>query len=221
MALNPDEVEAAVVDAFALDLDMHDARVLTPRQQVRRKRILDATVEAASRGGYALVHMREIADSAEVSMATVYHYFPSKIHLLVSALTEELAAFDQHLHSGLDRVPGAFDRLRLAVVSLINAMQRSDRITEALTHAYAASCIGATPQAQRVHDQTTRMFAGLMHGDQPADDTHHQISEILSDVWTSEILALVQERTTFTDLRRQMLIAIELMERGFCSPVLT
>ncbi|OBG88728.1 hypothetical protein A5699_16265 [Mycobacterium sp. E802] len=194
---------------------------LTPRQQSRRRRILHAAVNAASTGGYALVHMREIADNAEVSMATIYHYFPSKIHLLVSALTEELAAFDKHLHDGLDRVPGAFDRLRLAVVSLINAMQRSDRITEALTHAYAASCVGATPDAQRVHDQTTRMFAGLMHGGEPADENHHEVSEILADVWTSEILALVQERTTFADLRRQMLMTIDLLERGFCSPVLT
>ena len=58
-------------------------------QRERRKRILDATIGLASQGGFDAVQMRAVADRAEVALGTLYRYFPSKIHLLVSALGRE------------------------------------------------------------------------------------------------------------------------------------
>ena len=55
-------------------------------QRERRKRILDATMAIASKGGYEAVQMRAVADRADVAVGTLYRYFPSKVHLLVSAL---------------------------------------------------------------------------------------------------------------------------------------
>ena len=54
-------------------------------QRERRKRILDATMAIASKGGYEAVQMRAVADRADVAVGTLYRYFPSKVHLLVSA----------------------------------------------------------------------------------------------------------------------------------------
>ena len=53
-------------------------------QRDRRKRILDATLALASKGGYDAVQMRAVAQKADVALGTLYRYFPSKIHLLVS-----------------------------------------------------------------------------------------------------------------------------------------
>ena len=61
-------------------------------QRERRKRILDATMAIASKGGYEAVQMRAVADRADVAVGTLYRYFPSKVHLLVSALGRESAA---------------------------------------------------------------------------------------------------------------------------------
>ena len=62
-------------------------------QRERRKRILDATLAIASKGGYEAVQMRAVAERADVAVGTLYRYFPSKIHLLVSALTREFQEF--------------------------------------------------------------------------------------------------------------------------------
>src|SRR5260221_5153792 len=59
-------------------------------QRERRKRILDGTLALASKGGYDAVQMRTVADRADVALGTLYRYFPSKIHLLVSAMAREL-----------------------------------------------------------------------------------------------------------------------------------
>src|ERR1700685_4803823 len=70
-------------------------------QRERRKRILDATLALASKGGYDAVQMRTVAERADVALGTLYRYFPSKIHLLVSALIREL----ERTQEKLDRRP--------------------------------------------------------------------------------------------------------------------
>src|SRR5260370_26974249 len=73
-------------------------------QRDRRKRILDATLGLAAKGGYEAVQMRAVAERADVALGTLYRYFPSKIHLLVSALAREF----ERAKEKLDRkqIPG-------------------------------------------------------------------------------------------------------------------
>ena len=66
-------------------------------QRDRHRRILDATLALASRGGYEAVQMRTVAERADVALGTLYRYFPSKIHLLVSALARELERYQERL----------------------------------------------------------------------------------------------------------------------------
>jgi TetR/AcrR family transcriptional regulator, cholesterol catabolism regulator len=47
-------------------------------QRERRKRILDATLAIASKGGYEAVQMRAVAERADVAVGTLYRYFPSR-----------------------------------------------------------------------------------------------------------------------------------------------
>src|SRR5271165_3086359 len=88
-----------------------DAELGSVAQRERRKRILDATLALASKGGYEAVQMRTVAERADVALGTLYRYFPSKIHLLVSGLARE---FEQTKEK-LDRrpVPGdsPYDRV--------------------------------------------------------------------------------------------------------------
>src|ERR671919_2791711 len=80
-------------------------------QRERRKRIVDATIALASKGGFDAVQMRAVADRPDVALGTLYRYFPSKIHLLVSALAQEF----ERAQSKLDRtmIPGdtPYDRV--------------------------------------------------------------------------------------------------------------
>src|SRR5262250_3313793 len=98
-------------------------------QRERRKRILDATLALASKGGYDAVQMRAVAERADVALGTLYRYFPSKIHLLVSALTLKL-----------DRrpIPGdtPYERMMYVLSRVTRTMQREPLLTEAMTRAF-------------------------------------------------------------------------------------
>ena len=69
-----------------------EAELGSAAQRERRKRILDATLALASKGGYEAVQMRTVAERADVALGTLYRYFPSKIHLLVSGLAQRVRA---------------------------------------------------------------------------------------------------------------------------------
>lgn len=219
MVLSPDDVRAEL----SLQISVEGSRrvdALTESQLQRRQAIVDSAVEAAAVGGFHDVHMRDIAEIAGISMSTLYHYFPSKVHLLATALGNELSQFDEYLDRNLGGTLGAFARLRVVVDSLIDAMERSNRITEALTHAYVASFITASAEAQAVHDQTSQLFAQAMSKDSPSS-TYLECATLLADVWTSEILALVQERRDFADIRHILGTTIDLLHRSLSTPTAT
>src|SRR5919107_5564491 len=108
----------------------------TEAQRERRTRILDAAIALASSGGFEAVQMRAVAVDADVALGTLYRYFPSKIHLLVSALARELeraeAALREHPATGAD----AADRVLLVLGGATRRMQADPHLTEALTRAF-------------------------------------------------------------------------------------
>ncbi|HEV2685822.1 MAG TPA: TetR family transcriptional regulator, partial [Actinomycetota bacterium] len=65
-----------------------DENALTPKQSDRRRRVIQAAISLATKGGYDAVQMRDVATSARVALGTLYRYFPSKDQLLVAALNE-------------------------------------------------------------------------------------------------------------------------------------
>ena len=195
------------------DSGLSEDQLTTDLQRQRRERILDAAVESAGARGYDLVHMRDIARSARVSLATLYHHFPSKNHLLVWALDRELMRFDDHLSEDLSDVVDPFARLRVVVARLTDSMEKSERVTDALTHAYVASNIVAAAEAEMIRVRTREMFVHLMSG-RTARDVDRHIADLLTDVWTSEVLALVQGRKTHADMRNRLISVIDLLARS-------
>src|SRR5215813_589460 len=94
-------------------------------QRERRKRIIDATLTLASKGGYDAVQMRAVAERADVALGTLYRYFPSKIHLLVSGLVREF----ERAKEKLDRrpIPGdTRDERMIYVLSLVTRNMQRD-----------------------------------------------------------------------------------------------
>lgn len=55
----------------------------------RRRELLDAGAELFAHHSFEEISMREVADTAGVSKALLYHYFPSKIALFKAAVAEK------------------------------------------------------------------------------------------------------------------------------------
>jgi AcrR family transcriptional regulator len=179
-------------------------------QRDRRKRILDATLALASKGGYDAVQMRTVAERADVALGTLYRYFPSKIHLLVSALARELER-TQDRTSRLS-LPGEtpYDRLIFILSRMTKAMQRDPQLTEAMTRAFMFADASAAAEVDTVGRLMDRMIARALADDEPTDE-QLAISRVISDVWLSNLVAWVTRRASATDVANRLELTIALL----------
>jgi TetR/AcrR family transcriptional regulator, cholesterol catabolism regulator len=180
-------------------------------QRDRRKRILDATLALASKGGYDAVQMRAVAERADVALGTLYRYFPSKIHLLVSALAREF----ERTQDRLDRagLPGdtGHERVVLLIGGLTNAMQRDPLLTEAVTRAFMFADASAAAEVDRVARLTDAMFArALSDGSEPTGE-QFAIARVISEVWLSNLVAWVTRRASAADVGRRLELTLGLL----------
>jgi AcrR family transcriptional regulator len=181
-------------------------------QRERRKRILDATLALASKGGYDAVQMRAVAERADVALGTLYRYFPSKIHLLVSALVQEFEGTQEKL----DRrpIPGdtPYDRMLYVLSRVTRTMQREPMLTEAMTRAFMFADPSAAAEVNAVARQMERMFTRAMHDGEPsADDA--AIARVIGDVWLSNLVAWVTRRASADDVSSHLELAARLLLR--------
>ena len=179
-------------------------------QRERRKRILDATLALASKGGYEAVQMRTVAERADVALGTLYRYFPSKIHLLVSALTDEF----ERMQEKLDRkpLPGETptERMMYVLSRVTRTMQRDPMLTEAMTRAFMFADPSAATEVNTVANQMVRMFTKAIHDGEPsADDV--AIARVIGDVWLSNLVAWVTRRASADDVASRLELAARLL----------
>lgn len=185
-------------------------------QRERRRRILDATLELANEGGFDAVQMRAVADNADVALGTLYRYFPSKIHLLVTALGRE---FDRvHEQSRTKQVPGdtPHERVMHILGVTTRAMQKQPQLTEALTRAFMFADASV---ADEIHDVGMKLTAIITHaiagtdemGEPTEEDT--AIVRVIGDVWLSALMGWVTGRTPADEVTRSMDVAVRLLLR--------
>ena len=74
-------------------------RRLTPAQESRRARLVDAAYELACEGGYGAVTIDAVCKRAEVARATIYHHFGSKDHLIAEAILRWGSEIQRALHA--------------------------------------------------------------------------------------------------------------------------
>jgi TetR/AcrR family transcriptional regulator, cholesterol catabolism regulator len=191
-------------------------------QRERRKRILDATIALASKGGFEAVQMRAVAEKADVALGTLYRYFPSKIHLLVSGLARELERGQERAERAT--VPGdtTYDRLLFVLSRITRAMQRDPNLTEAMTRAFMFADASASSEVDAVAKLIERMFTRALHGGvvtgEPTDEDR-AIARVIGDVWLSNLVAWVTRRASASDVADRLELTVRLLisDRGASS----
>jgi len=189
-----------------------DAELGSAAQRERRKRILDATLALASKGGYDAVQMRTVAEQAGVALGTLYRYFPSKIHLLVSGLAREFERTQEKLARTPVTGDTAYDRVLYVLSRITRNMQREPMLLEAMTRAFMFADPSAAAEVNAVAALMEQMLTSAMHEGEPsADDT--AIARIIGDVWLSNLVAWVTRRASASDVSNHLELAARLLLR--------
>jgi TetR/AcrR family transcriptional regulator, cholesterol catabolism regulator len=169
---------------------------LTPSQQERRERMLEATAELAQQGGWDAVQMREVAQRSDVALGTLYRYFPSKEFLLVSVMLSDIEGLADRLAvrppEGEDPVERVIDVLRRAN----RALQRDPEVTIAMIRALVSGNQDIAPAVLQTRVLMRRIISDALgaDGDVAADESDDQLMmsiDLLSDVWMAALVSWI------------------------------
>ncbi len=140
---------------------------LAASQLRRMHRIEAAAVELAARGGYEAVRLREVADASRVALGTLYRYFPSKDHILLHALNQELVRLEARLATRPPRGASALDRVAGFFLAATRGLTLRPELARAYLRAVVSGAEGATIAVAGFHLRTTRMLIAALDGRAP------------------------------------------------------
>lgn len=177
---------------------------LTERQEARRRRILHASAQLASRGGFEAVQMREVAESSGVALGTLYRYFPSKVHLLVATMQDQL----QQLHETLRKRPPTEEepsaRVAQTLMRAFRAMQREPRLAEAMARALTFADRSVSPEVDMVSRLTTAIIVDAMGLEGAPTPAQLSAVRVIEHTWHSALITWLSGRASIAQVKIDM-----------------
>ena len=189
---------------------------LSRSQVERRQRILDAATSLASRGGFEAVQMRDVAERADVALGTLYRYFPSKVHLLVTIMHEQTNQLTQRLDRRPPRGDTAADRVLEVLTRATRALQRDPQLADAIIRALMFADASAAAEVNAVNSIMTEAIIKSIRGPNGGgdDDEHRAVARVLEQVWWANILAWLSGRSSARQMSDDLGVAARLLLRG-------
>lgn len=108
------------------------ATPVTPAQRERYDRVV-AAAEVLFAGGEEAVQMKDLAQRAGVSLATLYRYFPSKDYVLLAVTLARYRQAARKVFAEVPRGDSVRERVTNHLLREYRAQQRTQRLTAALT----------------------------------------------------------------------------------------
>ncbi|MEU3963539.1 TetR family transcriptional regulator [Streptomyces buecherae] len=174
---------------------------LTERQEARRRRILHASAQLASRGGFEAVQMRAVAETSGVALGTLYRYFPSKVHLLVATMQDQL----QRLHETLRKRPPTEEepaaRVAQTLMRAFRAMQREPQLAEAMARALTFADRSVSPEVDTVSRLTTAIILDAMGLTGTPTPAQLSAVRVIEHTWHSALITWLSGRASIAQVK--------------------
>lgn len=134
----------------------------TPAQHGRRDRVLETATAVLAAGGEDALQMKELAQRADVSLATLYRYFPAKDHVLLAITLSRYERALARVRQESGRPGSIRERVTDHLLREFRAGQREPLLTAALSRAVtetSRSYSAAIEQIEDTHLQVIRHVA--------------------------------------------------------------
>ncbi len=87
-----------------------------------REKILDVAEALLARRGFSGVGLREVAMGVGLGKSSLFHHFPSKVHLYLEVLERSLSRIQQHVQPALQAIAAPARKMDLWLDALTNSL---------------------------------------------------------------------------------------------------
>jgi AcrR family transcriptional regulator len=139
----------------------------TPAQHGRHERVLQAATAMLAIGGEDMLQMKELAQRAEVSLATLYRYFPAKDHVLLAIAYNRYENALQRVASEAPNGATVQERVTSHLLREFAAEQRDQKLTASLTRVLTDTRPDYREIVRQVVDLHMTVLRQVAVGDRP------------------------------------------------------
>ena len=170
---------------------------LAASQLRRMRRIVDAAVRLAEKGGFEAVRLRDVAEASDVALGTLYKYFRSKEDILLFALTEEVERLEAAMASRPVEGRTAVERIASCFRRCTNALVRRPDFARAVVRSIASGDPELTAKVAGFHLRMTRIILAALRReplaastgepDELSSEGERQLATMLQHVWFASL----------------------------------
>jgi AcrR family transcriptional regulator len=193
-----------------------DVSKLNDEQKVRRQRIIDAAFELGAERGYDAVQMRDVAATANVSLATIYRYFSSKDHVFAAAMNEWTARLHTRVATSPPKGDTMAERLIDVLLRACSALERQPKLGMALVRSLSAVDVDTRESTLEVRRQISSMGEQVLAPLDP--ETREDIISVMSHVWYSSLTSWAVGRTDFAVVTSELTRAVHVLVDPYEQP---
>jgi AcrR family transcriptional regulator len=193
----------------------HESRPVapeTPGQRARYDRVIAAATELLSAGGREAVQMKDLAQRAGVSLATLYRYFPSKDYVLLAVTLSRYQAAWRQVSAEVPRGDTVRARVAAHLLREFRAQQRDQRLTAALSAALTGggrSYSSIIEAAEHTHARIVRHVAA---GGGPLSEQQERLLTIVLDIARAATRRWLAGTYSVAEAEAQITIGCQLLE---------
>jgi AcrR family transcriptional regulator len=147
--------------------------------------VLQAATAMLSAGGEEALQMKELAQRAEVALATLYRYFPSKDHVLIGIAVSRYETALRRVTSEAARGESARERVTDFLLREFRAEQRQQKLTAALVRALHETSRVHAEQLERFQQLHLLMLEHVAGDGGPISESQRRILPIVGYVFAS------------------------------------
>jgi AcrR family transcriptional regulator len=170
--------------------------------QLRRiRRVVDAAVALAERGGFDAVRLRDVAEASGVALGTLYKYFRSKEEILLFAVNEDMERLEAVMNERPPRGETATERVTEFFARATRGFVRRPDYAQAVLRGAAVSPSSTAVQQAGFHLRLSRMVVAAIRDEAPAvqgslaeplgSERERRIALVLEHVWFACLLGWV------------------------------
>jgi AcrR family transcriptional regulator len=157
----------------------------TPAQHDRRDRILETATVLLCAGGEDALQMKELSQRADVSVATLYRYFPAKDHILLAITLSRYEGALARVQAELPRGRTVRERVTGHLLREFRAEQREPLLTAALSRAVSETSRSYSATIERIERVHLRVIRHVAAADGPLSLRHGAVLPVVADVFTA------------------------------------
>ena len=190
--------------------------------QLRRiRRVVDAAITLAERGGFDAVKLRDVAEASGVALGTLYKYFRSKEEILLFAVNEDMERLEAVMGEKPPRGETPTERVTEFFARATRGFVRRTDYAQAVLRGVASSPSSTAVQQAGFHLRLSRMVVAALRGE-PAllrlalaepvgSERERRIALVLEHVWFACLLGWVSGLHPVKTVTERMRDAVSLL----------